>query len=223
MKDITIAEARMLTDALATHHSEYDNTFDPEDEEVYNTLKADLADFLKRIEDTNNTLELWTDGAARPTNPGPAGIGIVGKVAGRTVIEVAQYIGKTSNNVAEYKAVVEALRRAIDLGASKVILYTDSKLIVTQYTGEAQCRTDTLVPLLGRVKGLASRFESFKIKWIPREKNREADGLSVAGAYQPRNCGACRHEWHTSFCLVVEENTGVACGCPHGFKGGISA
>lgn len=240
MNGITTAEARVLRAALLTYQRELDiasgsysaDPFPGRGDKLVLvvtpvlvvTLLADIEDFLKRMEDTDSTLEIWTDGAARPTNPGPAGIGIVGKVAGRTVLEIAQYIGRTTNNVAEYKAAVEGLRRAIDLGARKVILHSDSKLVVNQFLGVYRTNDQSLVPLLGRLRGLASRFETFEIKWIPRAENREADGLSVAGAYQPRQCGACRHDWHTSFCTeAADEVTGVACGCPHGFKGGLTA
>ena len=222
MNGITIGEARLLDKALSVLPGDTDWTFDERERDLAASLRRDLADFITRVENTSNTLELWTDGAARPTNPGPAGIGIVGKVAGRTVFEIAQYIGRTTNNVAEYKAAVEGFRRAVDLEAKHVVLHSDSKMLVDQFHNRIQCRDEGLKPLLGRLRGLAQRFESVKVEWIPREQNREADGLSVAGAYQPRECGACRHAWHTSFC-TEDAGNGTACGCPYGFKGGIEA
>ena len=227
MKGLTLAEARILKrglQALTLLHVKVQVPGEPSEEELdlIRSLDQELGEFLNAVQPWS-ILEMWTDGAARPTNPGPAGIGVVGKVGERTIIEVAEYIGRTTNNVAEYQAVVAALHRAIDVGARHVRVSSDSKLVVEQYWGRWKCNEPSLIPLLGRVKGLAQRFETFDIKWIPREQNREADGLSVAGAYTARRCGLCWHEWHVGFCLEPGETTGTACGCPTSSKGGLEA
>jgi len=223
---LTIQEARVLQSALTAYMHDPDNAPGGPTEVEYDItvgLLKDVDDFLADVTSiARNTLHLWSDGAARPTNPGPSGIGVVGKVSGKTAFEVSEYIGRTTNNVAEYMACVTALRRAVDLGAQHVLLHTDSQLVVNQYFGKWRCNDPSLVPLLGRLRGLAQRFESFDLKWIPRTQNREADGLSVAGAYRPRPCGVCTHDWHyMTFCLEPSETPGEACGCPYGFKGGI--
>jgi ribonuclease HI len=223
---LTVAEARVLHRALAEFtEAHVDNlALDMVDLLTATRMRESAHDYLTQIASESGALHLWTDGAARPTNPGPAGIGIVGKIGGRTVIEVSEYIGRTTNNVAEYLGAVTALQRAIDIGAKDVILHTDSALVSKQYHGDWQCKVESLQPLLGRLRGLAKRFDSIDIRWIPREKNREADGLSVAGAYAPRPCGACGHDWHfDSFCTAPGDEPGVACACPHGFRGGLEA
>ncbi len=129
-------------------------------------------------------LELWSDGAARPTNPGPGGIGAIGyNEEGEVVVEISEHLDWTTNNMAEYKAANAALKAAIDLSADDVVLRVDSKLVVEQFHRRWRCKSDELVPLLARMWGYAKRFKSCKVVWTPREKNREADGLSVAGAY----------------------------------------
>jgi ribonuclease HI len=126
-------------------------------------------------------LELWTDGAARP-NKGPAGIGVVGKIEGRSAFEFVEHIGRSTNNAAEYTAVIQALQHAIDIEARRVLVRVDSMVVFCQYRNEWRCREQSLIELLGRVRDLASEFEEFEILRVPREENREADKLSVAGA-----------------------------------------
>jgi ribonuclease HI len=222
---LSLVEALMLKPALEEYIEKHSGA--PADRVSVKAAMAmheGVSAFIMSFTTDEGLLQLWTDGAARPTNPGPAGIGVVGKMGGRTVLEIAEYIGKTTNNVAEYQAVVAALRRAVDMGVTRVLLRSDSKLVVNQVNQRWQCRDESLIPLLGRVRGLAQRFETFAIEWIPRELNREADGLSVAGAYSPKACGMCTHEWHfTSMCTAPGEIEGEACGCPYSFKGGLTA
>ena len=226
MNGITLHEARLLCRALDMLVKYGHDALTEEDLDHAYSLRAELMEF-ERIVRENGTLYIWTDGAARPTNPGPAGIGVVAKIGSHIVFEIAEHIGHTTNNVAEYMAAVTALRRAIDLGARRIMLHSDSKLVVNQFNGEWRCNDESLKPLLGRLRGLAERFDEFKIVWIPREQNREADGLSVAGAYSPRLCGACGHPWHVSFCLGLSDPNiyppNELCACPHGFSGGLKA
>jgi ribonuclease HI len=217
---LTPSQATILYDALGVYRDEYSFSMGDEELATIGTMGGELREFLALFKD-EAVLEMWTDGAARPTNPGPAGIGVVGKLDGRVVIEVAEHIGRTTNNVAEYLAAVTALKRAIDIGVKRVHLHSDSKLVVNQFSGEWACKDDSLMPLLGRLRGLAQRFDEFTITWISRRLNREADGLSVAGAYATRACGACGHAFHTSFCLIVEGAAPEACGCPYGFRKGL--
>jgi len=222
MKGYTLREAELLDSGLdMLEQTVQVGDISQEDFDRMRALRRELGDFINEVSNSSTTLMLWTDGAARPTNPGPAGIGVVGKMNGRVVIEVSEYIGRTSNNVAEYMAAVTALRRAVDLGVKKVKLHCDSQLVVNQYTGKYECNTDTLQPLLGRLRGLAERFDYFEVQWISRKENREADGLSVAGAYEVRACGACTHPFHLSLCTEPGTTAGEACGCPYGFQGGL--
>lgn len=125
-------------------------------------------------------LIIFTDGASLG-NPGPMGIGIVIYKDKFRIEELSEYIGKGTNNVAEYTAVVRALETVHEIGAIDVHIKSDSQLIVRQLNGEYKVKDPKLRPLKRRIdilcKGLRVSFEH-----IPRDKNEEADALSKEGA-----------------------------------------
>jgi len=122
-------------------------------------------------------LIIKTDGGARG-NPGPAAIGAVIKdEQGHLISSFSQVIGRTTNNQAEYQAIIAALQRALSLEASHVDLRSDSELVVNQIKGQYRVKKASLRPLYLEVVKLASQFESFTITCIPREENKEADRL----------------------------------------------
>lgn len=125
-------------------------------------------------------VQVYTDGACRG-NPGPAGIGIAIKQANKTILEVAEYIGKTTNNIAEYKACIKGLEEAITLGATEVELYADSELLVKQIKGEYRVKNEGLIPLHFKIKSLISKLKSFKITHTLRDGNEHADELANRG------------------------------------------
>lgn len=121
------------------------------------------------------------DGAARG-NPGPAGIGVVITDArGAVLAEIAQGLGVATNNQAEYTAVLEGLRRARELGAARVTLRSDSRLLVEQLEGRYRVKNPALRRLHRLVREVASSFEEIRYEHVPRERNREADRLANAG------------------------------------------
>jgi len=121
-----------------------------------------------------------TDGASRG-NPGPSAIGITIKDENRELLaSISKGIGKTTNNQAEYSAVITALEKAIALGVSGVELRSDSELLVRQINGRYRVKSVALKPLYARVVELRNRFEHFTVKHIPREQNKEADALANA-------------------------------------------
>lgn len=123
---------------------------------------------------------IYTDGASRG-NPGPAAIGAVIKDGqGRVLTRISSRIGKTTNNQAEYRAIIAALEEAVRLGASLVELKSDSELAVEQINGRYRVKNPALRPLHQRVRELRSLFQSFAITSIPRRQNAEADRLSNA-------------------------------------------
>jgi ribonuclease HI/probable phosphoglycerate mutase len=91
---------------------------------------------------------------------------------------ISKAIGVTTNNQAEYKAIVAGLEQALKMGARHVELNSDSELVVNQLNGRYRVKKDTLQPLFDQVKMLAGRFESFNVRHVPREQNREADALA---------------------------------------------
>jgi ribonuclease HI len=126
-------------------------------------------------------LTMYCDGAARG-NPGPAGIGVVVKgKGGKVLFQVAKGIGVATNNVAEYSAALEGLRHAAELGAKKLILRSDSKLLIEQLSGRWRVKNPTLIRLHAEVRALLGRFDSVAFEHVPRELNRSADRLANRG------------------------------------------
>lgn len=121
------------------------------------------------------------DGAARG-NPGPAGIGVqITDASGAVLAEIAEGLGEATNNVAEYTAAIEGLKRAAELGATKVLLRSDSQLLIYQLTGRYRVKTAHLVPLHREVLAYARRFDSITYEHVRRERNTEADRLANEG------------------------------------------
>ncbi len=114
-------------------------------------------------------------------NPGPAGIGAVIKdEQDKVVTNISQGIGQTTNNQAEYRAIITALEEAIRLGASQVEIRTDSELVVKQVNGRYRVKEASLKPLYRTVKQLQGQFQSFIIIHIPGTENTEAHNLANA-------------------------------------------
>lgn len=125
-------------------------------------------------------VHLFVDGAARG-NPGPAGIGVVVKKGPETLLEVADYIGKATNNVAEYLALIRGLEEALLLGATEVEVFSDSELLVKQVNGEYRVKNEGLIPLSYQARALISKFKRFSITHKVREENKHADELANKG------------------------------------------
>jgi len=121
------------------------------------------------------------DGAARG-NPGPAGAGaIVVDEDGAVLAEVAEGLGETTNNVAEYTAVIRGLEEAKRLGAHEVLLRSDSQLLINQLIGRYRVKAPHLQPLYRRVRSLMSGFAKVDLEHVPRERNAAADSLANLG------------------------------------------
>jgi len=121
---------------------------------------------------------IHADGASLG-NPGPAAIGATIKdEQGRLITTISQGIGRTTNNQAEYRAVIAALEKAIELGAKQVDIKLDSQLVVRQINGQYRVKNAALKPLYQRVKHLQSLLGGFTITHIPRQQNTEADNLA---------------------------------------------
>ncbi len=121
------------------------------------------------------------DGAARG-NPGPAGIGVqITGHDGEVLAEIARGIGETTNNVAEYTAAIEGLQRARELGATHVLLRSDSRLLVEQLEGRFKVKHPNLKPLHATVREIASGFARVRYQHVPRERNKQADRLANVG------------------------------------------
>ena len=121
------------------------------------------------------------DGASRG-NPGPAGIGVViAAPAGEVLAEIARGIGVQTNNFAEYTAVIQGLARAGELGATDVLVRSDSRLLVEQLSGRFRVKNATLRRLHEEVRRETARFRRIRYEHVPRERNRHADLLANRG------------------------------------------
>ena len=126
---------------------------------------------------------LNADGGSRG-NPGPAGAGAVVKdEAGEVVVEVSEYLGVTTNNVAEYTGVLLALERLKDMLKDKVVdarvqVRMDSQLVVKQMSGEYRVKHPNLIPLATKLRVLTGAFKEVTFTHVYREQNKEADALA---------------------------------------------
>ena len=122
-------------------------------------------------------ISLYVDGGSRG-NPGPGGIGVVIlDKKGQKIKEFNKYIGVTTNNIAEYKAVIYGLQEALIERADEVELNLDSELVAQQLKGDYRVRNPNIKPLFEQTLHLISGFKKVDIKHINREKNKEADKL----------------------------------------------
>lgn len=124
-------------------------------------------------------VNLYTDGGARG-NPGPAGAGIVLLDAddGQVLQEAGFFLGRATNNVAEYTALVRGLEVAEQLGAVEVAVHSDSELLVKQMKGEYRVKNQNLAVLHAEARKLADRFDRVRYEHVRREKNARADLLA---------------------------------------------
>lgn len=123
------------------------------------------------------SLTVNVDGGARG-NPGPAAVGAVVRDAdGRVLAEEGRQIGKATNNVAEYRALLLGIELARQHGADRLEMIGDSELIVRQVKGEYKVKDPALRELHGEVRAALEDFASWSIRHVRREHNAEADRL----------------------------------------------
>ena len=131
-------------------------------------------------------IEVYFDGLCQPINPGGISCyAFVVKRGGRTIYSDYGVAGEpfsedSTNNVAEYTALVKALQWLLEnnLGSTKVEIKSDSQLIVNQLRGDYKVKAKRIIRLYKQVLLLKSKFQDIQIRWVPREKNREADRLT---------------------------------------------
>jgi ribonuclease HI len=128
--------------------------------------------------DEQGYLVAHIDGGARG-NPGPAGYGvIIEDEVGRPVTELSEYLGRQTNNYAEYSGLLAALSYALKHGFKALKVRSDSELMVKQLNGEYKVSSPTLKELHAQAMKKIDQFDCFEIRHVPREKNREADRLA---------------------------------------------
>jgi len=124
-------------------------------------------------------LTIHFDGGSRG-NPGPAsaGVVIIETDSGKPLREVGYFLGKCTNNVAEYQGLLHSLAEAKTLDGSDLEIFSDSQLLVRQITGEYRVKSPDLKPLHQKAKTLLSGFKSWRIEHVMREGNQRADELA---------------------------------------------
>src|ERR1039457_7645854 len=131
------------------------------------------------------------DGGCRG-NPGPAGYGALVRDAqtGEVLTELAESLGRATNNVAEYSGLVAGLRAAADLSpGADVDVRMDSKLVVEQMSGRWQIKHPALQPLAARASAAARRLGRVTYEWVPRARNTHADRLANQAMDEAKNGG----------------------------------
>lgn len=119
----------------------------------------------------------YTDGGARG-NPGPAGIGgVVLDREGVVIAEVSEYIGETTNNQAEYRALLATLQKAKALGATHIDCYLDSQLVVRQMNREYKIKDPGLAKIFMQIYNLCVQIGTVTFTHVPRAQNSAADRL----------------------------------------------
>src|SRR3989344_2208355 len=117
----------------------------------------------------------YTDGGARG-NPGPAAAGVIIKDAtGKTIAGYGEYLGRQTNNYAEYAALISALKKAKELGATEVECVLDSELVTKQMKRQYKVKEPTLQKLFIQAYNLSAQFKKVVFKHTRRENNKEAD------------------------------------------------
>lgn len=122
---------------------------------------------------------IFVDGSSRG-NPGPAGIGVAVFEAGSEKVsaEISRYIGMTTNNVAEYEAVIHGLKWMKDSGVRRAVIKLDSELVYRQLTGRYRVKSPHIALLVKRLSALRSEAGEVTFMLIPREENKLADRLA---------------------------------------------
>jgi ribonuclease HI len=121
---------------------------------------------------------LMVDGAARG-NPGEAGCSAVIFAAdGNVVKELSRYLGRATNNVAEYEGLLMGLEALLQMGAKKIQIQSDSQLLVRQLNGEYRVKDEKLKLLFSRAMELLRQFDSYRINHVYRDANKLADRLA---------------------------------------------
>ncbi len=122
--------------------------------------------------------KLYADGGSRG-NPGPAGAGAyLEDEDGKPIARIYKYLGETTNNVAEYSALIFGIKEAIRRKAKKLLIRMDSQLVVRQIEGKYKVKEPTLIKLHEKAKTLLEELPGYSIEHIPREKNEAADELA---------------------------------------------
>lgn len=126
----------------------------------------------------NGWITAYCDGGSRG-NPGPSGFGVfIQDAGGKAVAELGEFLGKRTNNYAEYSGLLAALDFALEKGHSRLRVVSDSELMVKQIKGQYKVNSPELRPLYDEAKRRIARLDQFRIEHVLRGKNQQADRLA---------------------------------------------
>ncbi len=145
-------------------------------------LKRELEKAASAVSGPNgqafDKLSVYSDGAARG-NPGLSGAGaVLVEPSGQVIDKLGKFLGKQTNNYAEYMGLLLGLRRARALGAKEVEVFADSELMIRQLGGRYQVKSPSLRPLYDEALKLLEGFSRTRLVHVPREMNKAADEMS---------------------------------------------
>ncbi len=150
---------------------------------VLNNIKdidTNILDNIKERLGNSGLIKLFVDGAA-DLHTKTAGIGGVFYRGGDELFSFSEFIGSATNNEAEYGALIKGLEESHKLNISNIEIFADSELVVKQINGEYKVKNERMQKLHHKAIGLLSKFNSWYLIYIPREKNSVADKLSKEG------------------------------------------
>jgi len=131
----------------------------------------------KRVK-TKGLIVIYTDGASKG-NPGPSGAGaVIEDGDGKPIAEISMFLGSMTNNQAEYQALILALKEVAAIRPERLLIRSDSELMVRQLAGEYKVKDEKLISLFNIVKKQLKMLSAWDVEYIPREKNCEADSLA---------------------------------------------
>ncbi len=126
---------------------------------------------------------VYVDGASSG-NPGESGAGVIAfNEKGQELFRDSIYLGHMTNNMAEYEALVHALKKAYQASVKNLFVYTDSLLVANQITGKYKIKNQGLMKYAETAKFIIKSFNNFTLQYIPRQKNTLADKLAKEAVY----------------------------------------
>jgi len=131
-------------------------------------------------------MDIYIDGSSMG-NPGDAGVGVIFSQAEIPVKNISRYIGRQTNNFAEYTALITALREAREMNVRKATIFSDSQLLCRQINGEYKVKNKNIQHLFDQAKMLLRGFDACRIQQIPRELNKGADKLARLAIKEERS------------------------------------
>jgi len=165
-----------------------------------------------------NIFVAYVDGASRG-NPGPASYAVILRGPdGAVRFEAGKYIGRATNNVAEYYGLITALDYAATQGIGRLLVRSDSELLVRQMQGRYKVKSPDLQPLHERARKLARGFAYFAIEHVPREQNREADELANVALDRTGSGSGARPERDAKFDRKPDETRGATVSSPRAVR-----